>query len=230
MADDGTNAPEHPAPRPHLIEKFHGDPRASGLPCPVLSTLVNEDLLVPDENGEVTVTACKRALARIGVSPALQVALTRLGSDATGTTGRGVIRLLDLEGSALDHKGSLGPLQDGGFNQVFLDRLKSYSRDGKVLTIDDIAAAQRARQDEDNTDPAGRAIGYAEVAGLLLVFGQKTSSGKLALSLDALDCLFKRNLLPKGFKPHRVGPLMVAATATQLAMKQMGPKRRPPRD
>lgn len=214
------NAFSLPQPRQHMVEKFDGDKKASGLPCPVLSTLVNEGLLTPDANGEVTLDQLKGALSSIGVDRTTQKILAEGGARATESLERNVLNLLKLEGSDLDHAGSLGPLQDGGFNQVFLDRMKAFSSDGKSLTLDDLAAAQKARLIEDDAGLRDSAIGWAEVSALFLVFGRPNANGVKALSLADADKLFKENRLPEGFEPKEVGLLSVAWNAMKLALKQ----------
>ena len=214
------NAFSLPKPRQHMVEKFGGDKKASGVPCPVLSTLVNEGLLTPDANGEVSLDQLKNALGSIGVDATTQKVLAKGGAKATESLERNVLNLLKLEGSNLDHEGSLGPLQDGGFNQVFLDRMKAFSSDGKSLTLDDLAAAQKARLIEDDAGLRDSAIGWAEVSALFLVFGRPNADGKKALSLNDADRLFKENKLPEGFEPKKVGILSVAWNAMKLAWKQ----------
>jgi len=99
MKNVGSKPFQIPARRDHLVEKFGGNERASGLPCPMLSTLVNEDLLVPDENGEVSLDALKSALGAVGVTPFIQGVLASGGAKATGTTEKQVVNLLKLQGS-----------------------------------------------------------------------------------------------------------------------------------
>lgn len=209
-----------PQPRDHMVEKFGGNEKASGLPCPMLSTLVNEDLLVPNENGEVTLDQIKQALSAVGISRMGQALLAHGGAKATESLERGVIELLSLQGSNLDHKGSLGPLQDGGFNEGFLDQLKSFSSDGKTLTLDDLAAAQATRLEGDGASVRGKLLGYAEISALFLVLGRPNQDGVKAITLTDVDRIFRDNKLPEGFEPESVNLVAVAWNALKLAWKQ----------
>ena len=57
----------------------------------MLSTLVNENLLVPDANGEVSLDAIKTALAAVGISALGQKLLAHGGAQATESLERGVL-------------------------------------------------------------------------------------------------------------------------------------------
>lgn len=215
-----------PQPRPHMEEKFAGDPRGSGVPCPVISTLVNEGRLVPNADGEVSIETLQTALMSLNIDSPTALFLAEGGARDTGTLEREVVNLLKLQGSPSDHRGSLGPLQDGGFNEHFLDQLKSFSEDGVSLTFEDLAAASKLRILQDGADGVPvtqreQGIGAFEIAALFMVFGTVNDAGVKVVSLDAVESLFRDNKLPEGYVPGAmVSTALVKDLSMQLAMKQ----------
>ena len=210
-----------PMPRPHMVEKFGGNEAGSGLPCPMLSVLVNEGRLKPDADGRVSVDAMKAALKSVGISPAARLILAHGGAQASeGSFLDKTINLLKLQGSSLDHKGSLGPLQDGGFNQPYLDKLKTFSSNGSGITLEDLAVAQRVRLKEDGAGVRDKVIGYAELAAFIMVFGQKNSAGVKELRLGDLDTIYKDNKLPADFEVRNINMFNLTSTILKLAVKQ----------
>lgn len=209
-----------PARRDHLIEKFGGDEKANGLPCPMLSTLVTEGMITPDENGEVSLDQLKGALQAVGLSTLTQKLLAHGGAKATDSLERGVLNLLKLETSNLEHEGSLGPLQDGGFRSELLEQLKSFSKDGETLTLDDVATAQKVRFEQDDAGVRAQALGIAELSAIFLVLGRPNGDGVKSLKLSDVDRLYRENKLPEDFQPERVGLLSVGWNAMKLAWKQ----------
>ncbi len=210
-----------PQGRPHLVEKFGGESKASGLPCPMLSTLVNEGRLTPDKDGRVSVEQMKQALRSVGVSPLLQQVLAHGGANASeGSFFKKTINLLKLENSTLDHKGSLGPLQGGGFNPEHLARLKSFSSNGTGVTIADLAAVQKMRLAEDGGGFRDKALGIVEIAAFVLIFGRTNAAGDKELSLKDLDTIYKDNKFPADFNAKNVNTFDVAWTSMKLAVAQ----------
>jgi hypothetical protein len=209
-----------PQRRDHLIEKFGGDEKANGLPCPMLSTLVTEGMITPDQNGEVSLEDLKAALASVGISRLGQKVLAHGGAKATESLERGMLNLLKLEESDLEHEGSIGPLQDGGFRPEYLEQLKSFSTDGETLTLDDIAAAQKTRFIQDDSGVRAELLGLAELSAIFLVLGRDNADGVKSLKLSDVDRLYRENKLPEDFKPESVNLLAVGWNALKLAWKQ----------
>jgi hypothetical protein len=210
-----------PQARPHLVEKFGGDAKASGLPCPMLSTLVNEGRLTPDKDGRVSVEQMKGALRSVGISPLMQQVLAHGGASASeGSFFKKTINLLNLENGSLDHKGSLGPLQGGGFNPEHLARLKSFSTNGTGVTIADLAAVQKLRLAEDGGGLRDKALGIVEIAAFVLIFGRTNAAGDKELSLADLDTIYKDNKLPADFNPKSVNAFNVTWMSMKLAVAQ----------
>lgn len=214
----GNQAPQR---RPHMEEKFGGDVRGSTIPCPMLSTLINEKLVTPDKNGNVSVAQLQSAFEKIGLSKLQRDVLTHGGANAIeGNAKSPVINMFKLMGSSLDHKGSLGPLQDGGFNQKWLDQLKSCSKDGKTLTLEDLSTAQLMRIKQENGGFRDINLGRAEITALLLVVGRPNAEGKKAISLTDIERIFKDNKLPEHFEKQDVSTLNLLWNMGKMAFMQ----------
>lgn len=210
-----------PQARPHMVEKFGGDPKASGLPCPMLSVLVNEGRLKPDATGSVSVDEMKAALKSVGISNTARLLLAHGGASATeGSFFSKSINLLKLQGSSLDHKGSLGPLQDGGFNPQYLAQLKSFARNGTGITLEDLAVAEKVRMQQEGGGARDYAIGYAELAAFIMIFGKTNAAGEKELRLKDLDTIYKDNKFPKDFDVRDINMVNLTWTIMKLAVTQ----------
>ncbi|MBI5498432.1 MAG: hypothetical protein HY904_25750 [Deltaproteobacteria bacterium] len=208
-----------PQLRQHLVDKV-GDARASAIPCPMLSVLVMEGMLTPDKDGNVQVTQLKEALNKMGLSTPAQLLLAHGGTLAIeGNAFANKLNLFKLYGSTLDHKGSLGPLQDGGFNQKYLDQLMSFSSDGKSLTLSDLSKAESLRMAQEQGGLRDKALGVVEIAALTMVFGTPNAKGEKSLDLKDVVTLFKDNRIPDSFRSHDVGLTGVAWNAAKLAFQ-----------
>ena len=212
-----TQAPER---REHLIEKF-GNERAGTVPCPVISTLLMEDMLVPDADGTVSVSALKKALGELGISALPKHGLGTLTASAlSGSIFAKEVNIFDLFGSSIDHKGSLGALQDGGFNPELHDQVKACSSDGKTLTLEDIATAQLLRLEQDDAGFKDKMIGRAEISALILVFGTPNADGVKSISLEDWDSLFIQNNLPENWQKRTTSTVPLVWTMTKMAFMQ----------
>lgn len=209
-----------PLRRDHLVEKFGGDERASGLPCPMLSVLVNEGRLKPDADGAVSVDAMKTALKSVGIWQASRAILAHGGASVTGGGPDKMINLLKLQGSTLDHKGSLGPLQDGGFNPGLLAQLKSFSSDGKGLSLEDIAVAEEVRMRQEDGGFGDKAIGYPELAAFIMIFGKTNADGVKTVPLEDLDTIYRDNKFPADFEAGNINLFNLGWTMMKLAVAQ----------
>jgi len=211
-----------PQAREHMVKKFGGDVRGSTVPCPVLSVLLNENLLTPDKDGNVSVDQLKSAFTKLGITPLVQHGLVKGGTSAIeGNSKSQTLNMFKLMGSSLDHKGSLGPLQDGGFNQKHLDQLLSCSKDGKTLTLEDLSTAQQMRMKQEGGGLRDRLIGQAEIAALLLVFGKPNADGKKAVKIEDVVSIFKDNKLPADFAKQDVGALGLVWNMGKMAFMQL---------
>lgn len=208
-------------PQPRKLAEKLGDSRANAIPCPVISTLLNESLLTPDKDGNVSISQLKDALKSVGMGPLVTLGLAHGGASAVmGSASAKALNVYKLVDSTLQHKGSLGPLQDGGFNQQLLDQLLSCSSDGKTLTLKDLATAQSIRMTQEGGGTRDRALGRAEISALLLAFGTPNAAGQKSLKLDDVVSIFKDNKLPKHFEKQDVGLLPVVWGLAKLAFLQ----------
>jgi hypothetical protein len=208
-----------PQPRAHIETKMQ-DARASTIPCPMLSVLVMEDLIKPDRDGNVDLAQLKSAFEKVGFNRLQRVGLAHGGASALEGDSNKAINLFRLMGSSLDHKGSLGPLQNGGFNKQLLDDLKACSKDGKTLTLEDLSTAQELRMRAEGGGTRDKIIGRAEISALLLVFGKPNADGQKAISLKDITTIFQDNRLPADFKKQDVSTLRLVWNMAQMAFMQ----------
>lgn len=200
------------------------DPRAESIPCPVLRTLVNEDLLTPDKDGMVDVAQLKRALKEIGISAPVRALLAGGAKNNEAGSFLASLRmnefsLFKLAGSGLDHKADTQILR-GGFQQDRLDRLLSFSSDGESITIADLARAQKQQLAEEPTGARGTVLGVAELAAVLLVFGRPNDDGVKGLRKQDVVSLYRDAKFPEGWQPQDVGLMELVAAMAKLAYHQ----------
>jgi hypothetical protein len=203
-----------------LVAKL-GDPRAATIPCPVLRTLVGEGLLTPDKNGMVDVAQLKSALKKIGLSFGAREGLAfGAKQNETGSILRAMttsqFNIYKLAGSDLDHAGDT-QIMRGGFNQARLDRLLSFSSDGKTISVQDLARAQKEQFAQEKTGGRGVVLGVAELSAVLMVFGKPDADGVKSLKLEDVTSLYRDAKFPTGFKPSKVGLMELVATMASLA-------------
>lgn len=211
---------EAPERRDHLADKFNNE-RAGTVPCPMISILLMEDRLVPDADGQVSVKELKKALEGVGIGTVPKHGLGTLSAFALeGSPFADKVNIFDLFGSSIDHKGSLGALQDGGWNQAFHDQVKACSKDGKTLTLEDLGTAQLIRLEQDDGGFKDKMIGRAEIAALMLVFGTPNAEGVKSISLEDWDTIFKNNRLPDSWQKHTVNMTPLLWGMTKMAFKQ----------
>lgn len=197
------------------------DPRAETIPCPVLRTLVNADMLTPDADGFVKIDQLKEALQGIGIrGAALQGLLFGARNVEAGAFLKALrtdaFSLYKLKGSDLDHKADTQILRDG-FSQARLDRLLSFSGDGATLSVADLARAQKEQFAEEPPGGRGAVLGVAELAAVLLVFGKRDEDGVKRLRKEDVVSLFRDAKIPDGFEPEPVGALELIAAVAKMA-------------
>ncbi len=215
------------APKPFrmdpLVAKLN-DPRAATIPCPVLRTLVGENKLTPDKDGMVDVAQLKSALKGLGLSFAARTGLAfGAKQNEAGSALRALttseFSLYKLAGSDLDHAGDTQILR-GGFNEARLDRLLAFSGDGKSISVQDLARAQKEQLAQEKTGARGVVLGVAELAAVLMVFGKPDQDGVKSLLKEDVVSLFRDAKLPKGFEPSKVGLMELVGTMSALAYHQ----------
>lgn len=194
------------------------NPKAALIPCPWWRTVINEDLVKVDTDGNVSMKDLRHALKATGVTFGLRegaiLGVKRVAAQLAGQPTGGIsgfmhamcmdrINVLDLPKSSLVHTGASGTLR-GGFNQENLDKMLSFSSDGKRLTANDLADANE-KQVETDPGESGRKFGIAEYSILLNVFGKKDEDGQKYLTKEDLTRVFKNNEFPENWEKPKVG-------------------------
>ncbi len=91
------------------------------------------------------------------------------------------------------------------------------SKDGKTLTLEDLAAANKRDMRAEDAGLRDVFIGMAELAALLLVFGKRNDDGVKGLRLDDVVSLYRDSKLPEDFKPGNVGLMDVVGAMAKMA-------------
>jgi hypothetical protein len=189
---------------------------AAEVPCPVIATLAKQGFFPLSPDGEVKLDDLRKALEQLGVSaPARKVLVDgaarsekqRLKDAGEVVLAVNTINLKKLQEGPLMHSGDLG-IRRGGFKPERLEWLLSFSKDGKSLSLEDLAEANQAAV---RADPGlqGHLLGMAELAALFHLFGTRDERGVKVMSKQALTQLFETNELPAPAGSGRVGLLGV---------------------
>jgi len=202
-------------------------------PCPALNTLANHGYLPRDGNNippDVMqfVFQEKLGLSWIAAKSLVYVAYKKAAKN-------GLLSLADLNyhgPDSIEHDASLSRLdaalsdnQQGKLNQEHFNTLLSFSKDGKFLTTDDVAAARlhftadsKANNPQVlwNKDIERRA--WAEASILLHVLGRH---GRI--SIEDAKTFFEGETFPSGWQKHPsfgVVEFLSATTALQNAARE----------
>lgn len=196
-------------------------------PCPALNALANSGRLPRD--GKATAAQLVTALERyLGVSRSIGVLLANAAIARLGKPGPDGVKVLDLADLGLhgfiEHDASLTrrDAKNGDaseFVPALLDQLVSLSRDGKSLTLEDLAVAHQLRMAQ--CAAGGQAVslktgllGTAEVALLYAVLGRDG-----AIAIPDLVEFFQNEKLPDHFTPpHVTQPTLLKNMAVVTAM------------
>lgn len=146
------------------------------------------------------------------------------------TVGKnGLLSLSDLSYHAhdsIEHDGSLSRLDaalsdnhQSQFNQQRFDKFLSFSKDGKVLTKDDVAAARlyfkadsKANNPEFLWSKGVETAVWAEASVLLHILGKDG-----VISIDDAKAFFEKETFPRGWQKHpSFGVLDLYSTITAL--------------
>jgi hypothetical protein len=208
----------------HSLADKLGNPKANLIPCPVIRTLINEGMLTPDKDGMVEISQLRKALKDIGIAAVPREMLAfgaknhEAGSffKAIGTSKFNVYKL--YQGN-LDHPGSIA--HKDGFDMAKLERLLTFSSDGKNISLADLGHAQKVALAEDPADLRGRVLGVAELSAILLVFGKRNAEGVKSLPKEAVISLWRDNMIPEGWKPDSVTALNLFATMAKFSYQQI---------
>lgn len=206
------------------------DPRFNQIPCPVLRTLVKEELIKVGPDGQVDLAELQRALKGVGASQLVSTFLVKGGHDASPVkpelllnADRKELDIYRLRGSSLDHTGDTQILRnpDRAYSEEQLQAVLALSRDGKTITLEDLALANKLSVDAEPGGLRATVLGMAELAALLLVFGKRNDAGVKALKKEHLVSLYRDNLLPEGFEAGKVGVLDVVGALAKMAFQRM---------
>ena len=198
------------------------------IPCPTLRTLVNEGRFTPDAAGVVDLSQLDTALKSLGLSGLPRKALV-MGADGTRKDHAGALlktlsssqfNIFKLTGGSLDHAGDTRILRDGAPSAERLQWLGSFSSDGKRLTLDDLARAQKDARTSEKTSVQGAVLGIAELGALLLVFGSPDAKGKKGLSLTDLQSLYVESRFPTGWEVRETTGMDLVVTMAKMAFTQ----------
>ncbi len=228
MLPSSSSTTASPASASEPLESRDGEHRG---PCPALNALANEGYLPRD--GKVTVDQLVRALhERLGIAPSIgtllaKVAMAKLGKPAEG--GARVLDLADLvQHGFIEHDASLTrrDAHEGDAAKLcppLLDQLLSLSKDGKTLTLEDLAAAHQLRMAQSAQD--GHPVPFkAGVLGTLeaaLLYQVLRGSWNVSIT-DAREFLGKERL-PGRYTPKAIGWGALTFTTARLAILGVSP-------
>ncbi|CAF1559963.1 unnamed protein product [Rotaria sp. Silwood1] len=181
-------------------------------PCPALNALANHGYL-PRDGRNITPEMLQLALQKkMGLS---WLAARTIIKQAYKTVGKnGLLSLSDLSfhsSESIEHDGSLSRLdatlsnnQQGKFNQERFNKFLSFSKDGKFLTTEDVAAARiYFKADSHANNPQclwNQSIEKAmwtEAAILLHILGKH---GRI--SIEDAKLFFEKETFPHGWQKH----------------------------
>jgi len=203
----------------------HPEPGDVRGPCPILNTLANHGYI--HRNGKnITAGSLIDVMEDIlNFSFDVAAALTGLSTVLFKTTHFNLDEL-NLH-NAIEHDASLTRLDMAQGNNLdlspeLLEQFIKSSSDGKVLTMTDIGAYRKHRQEDCKIQNPGcdfgiKAViaGALEPASLLCTFGNKTDTGDYVIGVDRVESIFGHEKLPGNWhKPTNqvtFGCLMPAA-------------------
>ena len=201
-------------------------------PCPALNTLANEGFLPRD--GRVTVDQLVHALhERLGIATSIGTLLAKVAMAKLGKPGEGGQRVLDLadlvQHGFIEHDASLTrrDAREGDAAELcppLLDQLLSLSKDGKELTLEDLATAHQLRMAQSAQD--GHKVPFkAGVLGTLeaaLLYQVLRGSWTVAIN-DAREFLGTERLPARGAPARAIGWRALTLTAAKIAVMGASP-------
>lgn len=214
-----------------LAEKLH-DERAAVIPCPFWRTAINENMVTVAPDGTVSMDDVGKLLKTAGVGFGLRNAallgIKKVAAEMAGSQGglagfwatlqADRLNVLDLPKSSLMHTGDSGILRDG-FHAEKLEELLSFSSDGKTVSLQDLAEANK-HQVANDPGESGHRFGVAEYSIILEVFGRSNEDGDKFLTKDDLVRLFRDNKLPEGWQKDSVGFVDLGSTIFHMFGEQ----------
>ncbi len=199
---------------------WHERSDADKIPCPALLTFYNNDLLNPDEYGNVTTAQLDDVLANVGINATVRKVLVK-GADKTDEIPHS-FNLFALRDSNLDHSGSTG-IRDPEINSEKLENaLLKFSENDRMYAEHFAAAANQAQLQDPGFK--GTIIQTLEFTALLEVFGRMDESKKRYLTVDDVKSLWIDGKFPKDWQPRasdEIGVDDVVAGVTVIAVKRL---------
>jgi hypothetical protein len=199
---------------------WHERPNADKIPCPALLSFYNNDLLNPDEEGNVNTAQLDDVLASVGLNATVRKTLVK-GADKTDEMPDS-FNLFALRDSKLDHSGSTG-IRDPEINPDKLENaLLRFSENGRMYAENFAAAANYAQLQDPGFK--GTIIQTLEFTALLEVFGRVDESKKRYLTVDDVKGLWIDGQFPKDWQPRasdEIGIDDVVAGVTVVAAKRL---------
>lgn len=200
---------------------WHDRPNADKIPCPALLSFYNNDLLNPDEHGNVTTADLDDVLASVGINDTVRKILVK-GADKTDEIPDS-FNLFALRDSRLDHSGSTG-VRDPEINPEKLkNALLRFSEDGRMYAEHFAAAANYAQLQDPGFK--GTMIQTLEFTALLEVFGRVDEvKKKRYLTVEDVKGLWMDGKFPQDWQPRasdEIGVDDVAAGVTDVAVKRL---------
>ena len=197
--------------------------------CPNLRVGVRMGMLNPDPNGWASRREVEEYLVYTGVKDksGIQKLLVHLGVTAPTQKKNGLVNITAFKGSILDHGSSSGILNNAkGFSEQRLNHLKSFSRDGKTLTLDDLAnaAINFNREPANFASFTGSQVQSLELTALLRIFGKSNGSGPRYFLLDDIECLWKHNQFPDGWvapQEAQIGTFVTLVNYLSMAISRL---------
>lgn len=213
------------------FSKWTPTDRTKGAPCPLMNSLANHGF-VPREG--ITADQLYKALTDVAKVDPITAKIFTDGGMKIGRKNAEGVQVLNLRDLAthgpVEHDASMtrDDLASGdnyNFNPEFYAKMKSFSKDGQYLTLDDLAAYRRFREAESKRRyPSTFTFGEAEQKNAygevgLLVSLLKDDTGNVPLKWADVFLQSEKFPIEQGWQPRLITLLGVKSIADQVASK-----------
>ncbi|OUC14567.1 MAG: hypothetical protein B0A82_11570 [Alkalinema sp. CACIAM 70d] len=199
---------------------WHARPNADKISCPALLSFYNNDLLNPDENGNVSTAQLDDVLESVGLNSKVRGVLVK-GADKTDEIPDS-FNLFALRDSRLDHSGSTS-IRDPEITPEKLEHaLLKFSENGRMYAEHFAAAANYAQLQDPGFK--GTMVQTLEFTAILEVFGRVDESKKRYLTIDDVKGLWMDGKFPQDWQPRNsdeIGVDDVVSGVTEMAVKRL---------
>jgi len=199
---------------------WHERPNADKIPCPALLSFYNNDLLNPDESGNVSTAELDDVLESVGLNAKMRGVLVK-GADKTDEIPDS-FNLFALRESKINHSGSTGIRDPEVTPEKLESALLKFSEDGRMYAEHFAAAANYAHQQDHGLK--GTIIQTLEFTALLEVFGRVDEAKKRYLTVDDVKGLWMDGKFPPGWQPRNsdeIGVDDLASGGMEMAVKRL---------